>query len=86
MPGKKKAGPGLFIRSGKLYSKLFECNFWWNYLEFNNKMGLIMQIRISNNETHCHAICLKFKETSFIFLTMLGLEAKSSIRSTIKEK
>ena len=59
--------------------KLFKYNIWWNFLEFSDKMDPTMQIRIFNNEKHCHAICLKFGDRSFPFLTMSGLEGKANI-------
>ena len=42
-------------------------------------------MRIFNNLKHRHTICLKFRERFFTSLTMLGLEVKVSICSTIKE-
>ena len=65
--------------------KLFEYNFWWNCLEFIDKMDLTIQMRIFNNVKHRHAICLKFEDIFFISLAMLGLEAKASDCSEIKE-
>ena len=42
-------------------------------------------MRILNNVKHRHVICLKFGDRFFNSLKMLGLEAKVSIYSTIKE-
>ena len=42
-------------------------------------------MRIFNNLKYCHAICLKFGDRSFTSPTMIGLEAKASIYSRIKE-
>ena len=65
--------------------KLYEYSFWWNCLEFSDKMDLTIKLRILNNEKHRHEICLKFGDRRFTFLTMLGIEAKTIICSAIKE-
>ena len=75
----------LFLWSCINYIKLFEYNFWWNCLEFSCKMYLTNQMRILINVKHRHAICLKFREGFFTSLKILGLEAKASICSIIKE-
>ena len=62
--------------------KQFECNFWWNFLNFSDKMDLTTQMKIFNNVKQCHANCLKLFFTS---LTILGYEAKVSIYSAVKE-
>ena len=78
--------PGLFIRSCKLYQLSYRVyTFWWNCLEFIDKMDLTTQMRIFNNEEHRHAVCLKFGARIFTSMTMFGLEEKASICSTIKE-
>ena len=38
--------------------KLVEYNFWWNYLESSDKMGLTIRMRIFNKVKYRHAICL----------------------------
>ena len=48
-------------------------------------MELTIQTRIFNNIKYRHAICLKFGYNFFISLTMLELEVKASICSTIEE-
>ena len=60
-------------------------NFWWNNLEFSDKLNITIQIRIFNKVTHRYAICLKSEDRFFTSLTMLELKAKTSICSTIKE-
>ena len=61
--------PGLFIKSGK----------------FSDKMNLTIRRAIFNNVKHHHAVCLKFGDRFFTSLTMLGVQAKASIFSKIKE-
>ena len=39
---------------------------------------------IFNNVKHLHAICLKFGDRAFTFLTMLRFQDKTSIHSTTK--
>ena len=48
-------------------------------------MNLTIQARIFNNIKHHHEIGLKYGERFFAFVTMLPLETKASIGSTIKE-
>ena len=48
-------------------------------------MDLIIRMAIFDNAKHRHAICLKFGERFFTSRIMLGLQAKASVCSTIKE-
>ena len=64
--------------------KLFKYNFWWNCLEFSDKLDQTIQMRISNNEKRRHAICLKFGDRFFTSLTMLWRE-EVSIYATVKK-
>ena len=47
-------------------------------------MDLTIQMTIFNNVKHRHAICSKFGDKFFTFLTMLVCEAKASIFYAIK--
>ena len=46
---------------------------------------LTIHMRMFINVKHRHAICLKFGDRIFTFPTILGLESKGNICSTIKE-
>ena len=68
------------------YTQTILVFLWWNYLDFSNNMGLTVRMIIFNNLKHLTAICLRFEERLFTFLTMLSLKSKPSICSAIKEK
>ena len=82
----QKIGSALFIyKKWEVLSticKLFEYNFWYNCLEFSDKMDLTIQMATLNN---VNIVYLKFGDRIFTSLTMLELQAKASIYSTIKE-
>ena len=65
--------------------KPLEYSFWWNCLEFIDKMDIAIKMRIFNDAEHRHAICSKFWDRYFTSITMLEPEAKASICSAIKE-
>ena len=65
--------------------KLFGHNFWWNCLEFSDKIGLAIPIKVFNNAKCRDEIYLKFGEIFFTSITMLGIELKAGISSAIKE-
>ena len=57
---------------------LFDYNFCWNYVEFSDRRGLTIQMRILNNLKHRDTICSKFGDSFFTSVTMLRLESKES--------
>ena len=65
--------------------KLFQYNFWWNFLEFRDIMDLTVDMKVFYNIKHCHSISLKFGGTFFTSLPVLGCEAKATICSAIRE-
>ena len=48
-------------------------------------MDLNIQVKIFNYVKYRHKMCLKFADRFFTSLTMLGLQAKASVCSRIKE-
>ena len=81
MPGKNKKCLAVISTMCKLLGSIF----WWNCLEFSHKFNLNIQLTIFNNVKYRQAICLKFEDRLFTYLTTLGLQEKASICSTIKE-
>ena len=65
--------------------KLFQYNFWQNYLKFSDKMDLAFRVTKLNNVKLRYRISLKFGKIFFTSLTTLGLQGKASIYSTVKE-
>ena len=66
--------------------KLSEYNFWWNCLEFSNKMDLTIQMTTFNNIKRRHTIYLNFSDRFFTSQTMLAINVEANICSTIKRK
>ena len=66
--------------------KLSEYNFWWNRLEFSNKMHLTIQMKIFNNKTSSRNL-LEFGGRFFTSLTMLGCKGtKRKSASALQSK
>ena len=85
MPGKNKK---CLYKKWKIIStiyELLECNFWWNCLEFIDKMDLTIQMRIFCNVKHFYTFFFEFGDRLFTSLTMLGFETKANIFSVVDE-
>ena len=85
MLGKKKK---CLHKKWKIISTIYELleyNFWWNCLEFIDKMDLTIQMRIFYNVKHFYTIFFEFGDRLFTSLTTLGFEMKASIFSVIEE-
>ena len=63
--------------------KIFRYSFCWSYLEFSDRMDLIIRLRILNNTKHSDANYVKSADRFFSSLTMLGPESKASVCFTI---
>ena len=66
----------------QLYISYLNITFWWNSLEFSNKMDLVSRTSVFDNVKHRHLICLNSGGRLFTFLTMLGLDSKDSMYSS----